>query len=118
MPPSVWLMIWATPWLPLPAWVSAGHWMVDPLPSVHDEGAACIRYWVKFWVVPEPSDRWATVMLVDGRLAPGLSAAMAGSFHVFTVREKILAIVSGDNWSLSIPFTLYDIVIGPNSTGK
>src|SRR5262245_5946739 len=118
MAPSVWLMIWATPEFPLPAWVSAGHWTVEPLPSVQEDGAAVIRYWVKFCVVPEPSDRCATVMLVDGSVTPGLSAAMAGSFQVLMVLEKILAIVSADSCSLSTPFRLYETVIGPSSTGK
>src|SRR4051794_37315374 len=99
MPPSVWVMIWATPWFPAPAWVSAGHSMVEPLFSFHVFGAAATRYWVKLSVVPDPSERWATVMAVDGSLASGLSAAMAGSFHVLMSRWKILATVSGDSCS-------------------
>ena len=41
-----------------------------------------MRYWVKFWVVPDESDRCATVIAVLGRLAFGLSALIAGASHV------------------------------------
>ena len=44
-------MIWATPGLPEPAWVSAGQDTVDPASSVQTEGAAAFRYFVKFSVV-------------------------------------------------------------------
>src|SRR3954467_9711016 len=92
--------------------------MVEPLLRVHVVGAALTRYSVKFCVVPDPSERWATVIFVAGNFTPGLSAAMAGSFHVLMVREKILAIVSAESWSLSTPDTLYETVIGENRIGK
>ena len=98
--------IWATPALPLPAWVSAGHSTVEPLFSVQTLGEATVSQPVKFCVVPEPSERWATVMFVLGRVTPGLSAAMAGSFQVLMSRWKILAIVSAESWSLSTPWRL------------
>src|SRR5437867_1467338 len=98
--PSVLLTTCATPGLPLPAWVSAGHCTVDPASSVHVPGAAALRYLVKFSVVPDASERCTTVMLVDGSLASGLSALMAGSFHVLIWRWKILAVVSASSLSL------------------
>ncbi len=96
-------MIWATPLLPLPPCSSAGQLTVEPGSSVKTVGLAALRNLVKFSVVPEPSDRWATVMAVAGSLAPGLSAAIALSFHVLIWRRKILAIVSGDSARLSTP---------------
>ena len=86
-------MIWATPALPLPAWVSAGHSTVEPLFSFQP-GAALTRYLVKFSVGPDPSDRWATTMAAGGSVADGFRAMMAGSSQVFTSRWKILASVS------------------------
>ena len=74
--------IWATPALPLPPWVSAGHSTVEPGASVQVVGAASFSQLVKFCVVPEPSVRWATTMSVDGSLASGLSAAIAASSHL------------------------------------
>ena len=37
---------------------------------------------VNAFVVPDPSERWATVMPVAGRLTLGLSALIAGSSQV------------------------------------
>jgi hypothetical protein len=64
--------------------VSDGHSTVDPDLSVHVFGAAATRYLVKFSVVPEPSERWATVMSVAGSLTPGFWAVIAGSSHFLT----------------------------------
>src|SRR5687767_8060863 len=118
MAPLVPLTIWATPLLPLPACVSVGQFTVDPESSFHTAGLAALRNLVKFSVVPEPSDRWATTIGVDGSLAPGLSAAIALSFQVLTSRWKILAMVSGDSCRLSTPVTLYETVIGAAIVGK
>ena len=41
-----------------------------------------MRYWVNCCVVPDASERCATVIAVLGRLAFGLSALIAGSSHV------------------------------------
>src|SRR4051794_24122897 len=84
MPPLVDCTIWATPRLPLPPWVAVAQLIVSPRPSVHVGLAALSRNPLKLLVVPDPSERWATVMAVDGSDAPGLSAAIAGSFHVLT----------------------------------
>src|SRR3982751_2416475 len=91
------LTIWATPLLPFPPWVSAGQLTVEPESSFHTPGAAALRNLVKFSVVPDPSDRWATTMAGEGSLAPGLSAAIALSFQALISRWKIFAMVSGDS---------------------
>ncbi len=36
---------------------------------------------MKLNVVPEPSERWTTVIDVPGRLRPVLSFVIAGAFH-------------------------------------
>src|SRR5262245_42786859 len=100
MAPFVDFTTCATPELPWPACVSAGHSTVEPDLSFQVPAAAASRYLVKLSVVPEPSARRATTMSVAGSLAPGLSDAIAGSFHFFTSRWKILASVSGDRLSL------------------
>src|SRR4030095_6021321 len=82
MAPSVCLMIWATPVFFSAPWVPDGQATVSPLPSFQVDGAAAVRYLVKLLVVPEPSERWATVIDLSGRLAPWLSLAIAGSFHL------------------------------------
>src|SRR3954452_3806590 len=103
MAPLVVFTIWATPAFPLPPWVSAGQFTVSPAPKVHAVGAAAARYLVKFDVVPEPSERCATVIAVDGNVVPAFKPAMAGSFHDLICRWKILAMVSASNWSLLTP---------------
>src|SRR5512132_2641922 len=102
MPPSVCLMIWATPVFFSAPWVPGGQATVSPLPSFHS-GDAAVRYLVKLLVVPEPSERWATVMGVSGRLTAWLSLAIAGSFHFVIFAWKMLASVSGLSCNLSAP---------------
>ena len=48
---------------------------------------------MKFWVVPELSDRRAMVIFVAGSFTPGLSAAIAASFQVVMLPWKIFAMV-------------------------
>src|SRR5258706_16001127 len=114
-------MIWPTPALPLPAWVSVGHARGEPLFRVHTPlppaPAALSRNLVKLSVVPDESERWATTMSVDGRVTPGLSAAIAASFHFLIWRWKILAIVSGLSCTL-LTSRLYDNVIGATTMGE
>ena len=100
-PPWV-FTIWATPALPLPAWVSAGHSTVEPLFSFQ-LGAAFTRYLVKFSVVPEPSERWATTIAVAGRVASGFRSLMAGSSQLLMSRWKIFAVVSASRVSSFTP---------------
>jgi len=63
--------------------------MVEEVPSFHALPAASTRYSEKFAVVPEESDRTATVIVVLGRLMPGLRALIAGSSQVLMVPWKI-----------------------------
>ncbi len=72
---------------------------------------------MKFSVVPEPSERWATTMGVDGSLASGFSALMAGSSQVFRSRWKIFAVVSASRVRSETPDRLYDTVMGAATVG-
>src|ERR1700757_2950276 len=92
--------------------------MVLPVPRVHVEGAALVRYKVKLAVVPDPSERCTLVIEVDGNLTPGLSAAMAGSSQVVILFWKIPAMVAGPSVSLDTPDRWYDTVMGAATVGK
>src|SRR5262245_59519132 len=118
MAPSVSLTALATPELPVAPCVLDGQLTVEPLPRVHDDGAALVRKLVKLAVVPELSLRWTTVIFVLGSLADGLSALIAASSHVVMAPEKILAIVSADSFSFDTPDRLYDTVMGATTVGK
>src|SRR5580704_19357233 len=91
MEPGVDLTICARPLPPSPARAVDGNLMVEPVPSVHALPAASTRYWEKFAVVPEESERTARVIVLLGRLTPGLRALMDGSFQVLMVPWKIPA---------------------------
>src|SRR6201985_1069823 len=93
MAPGVLLTIESTPPLPMPPRLLDGQLMVESLPSFHTPGADWHRNLEKFWVVPEESERRAMVIAVLGRVTPGLSALMAGSFQVLIWAWKILAMV-------------------------
>ena len=67
---------------------------------------------MKFWVVPESSDRLTGVIARSGSVAPGLSALMAGSFHFLIFWLKICAIVAGLRLSFSMPSRLKAMAIG------
>src|ERR1022692_3715162 len=95
-------MICATPGFPDAA-CPPGQLMVLPVPSVHVDGAALVRYNVKLAVVPDPSERCTVVMAVAGNLTPGLSPAMAGSFQVVILPAKIPATVAGPNVNFDTP---------------
>src|SRR6516165_10090216 len=102
MAPLLPLMALATPLLPLPATVLPAQLMVLPVPSVQSVASALTRKAVKLAVVPDESDRCTTVMGVLGSpLLP--SAAMAGSFQLVILREKILAMVGADSLSVLTP---------------
>src|SRR5579862_4074317 len=91
---------------------------VSPLPSVQSVGSTAARYFVKFEVVPEPSERCTTVIDVDGSVTPGFMAAMAGSFHFLIFSEKIFASVSPSSLSVFTLDRLYDTVMGAATSGK
>ena len=88
------------------------------MPSVQVEGAAFVRKVVKFCVVPELSERCATVIVVLGSFAFGLSALIAASSQVVIWPWKILAIVSAESLRPFTPGRLYDTVIGATTVGK
>ena len=70
-------------------------------------------------MVPEESERWAMVIAVLGRVTPGLSAAIAGSFHFVILPWKMLAMTGADSCSgLLTPDRLYETVIGAITIGK
>src|SRR5882757_9737641 len=69
-------------------------------------GATADRYSVKFSVVPDSSERFTGVIADDGSCASGLSAAIAGSFHVVICRLKIQASVAGESCRPSTPSSL------------
>ena len=61
---------------------------------------------MKFCVVPELSERLTGVMRVDGSVASGLSALIAGSSQVLIFWAKIPASVAGESWRSSTPSRL------------
>ena len=64
-------------------------------------------------MVPEESERTAMVIAVLGSVTPGLSAAIAESFHFVILPSKMLAMTGADSWSgLLRPDRLYETVIG------
>jgi hypothetical protein len=72
---------------------------------------------VKLSVVPDSSARFTGVIGVAGSVTPGLSAAMAGSFHVVICRLKIRAMVEGAIWRESMPSRLKMTAIGEMYSG-
>src|SRR5215475_13994305 len=103
MAPAVLLTICATPPLPLPPRLVAGQLMVESLPSFQTPGADCSRNEEKFAVVPEESERRAMVTAVLGRLTPGLSDAIFGSFHFLMSPWKRSAMTAGSSFRLLTP---------------
>src|SRR5258708_14334222 len=91
MAPGVDLMACATPELPMTAWAVEGQLMVESLPSFQALPAESTRNSEKFCVVPDESDRTASVIGVVGSLTPGLIAAIARSFPFVILAWKIFA---------------------------
>jgi hypothetical protein len=54
---------------------------------------------VKSLVVPDSSERWTTVIEVPGRLTPGFSFLIAGSFHLLIFPRKMSAAVAPSSFS-------------------
>src|SRR5487761_122908 len=106
MAPGVDLTIDATPAFWAPACAVDGHLMVLALPSFQTLGAAFVRYSEKFCVVPEESERTAVVIAVDGRVTPGFSALIAGSFQVLMLPWKMLAMTVAFSFRLLTPVRL------------
>ncbi len=57
---------------------------------------------MKIAVVPEPSERCATMIGPSGSLAPAFTAAMAGSFHFAILPRKMPERTSGVSFSPSM----------------
>src|SRR5262245_21912077 len=89
-----------SPWPPR----ACGHSLACSV--VQSAEAALPRYLVKLSVVPDESARWIGRILSPGSWAPGLSAAIAASFHVVILPAKIFARVDGESWRLVRPSTL------------
>src|SRR6516165_1766081 len=118
MAPGVDLTICATPPLPLPAWAVLGQLMVELVPSDHALPADMTRKLEKFAVVPDESERTASLIGWLGRLAPELIALIAGSFQVVILPSKMSAMTVGSSFRSLTPDRLYESVIGPITTGK
>src|SRR4051812_41882249 len=117
MPPSVDLTAAATPSdFGLPSPTLPAHFLAGL--SVQTEAAAPFRYFWKFSVVPDSSDRKNTLTGVDGRVAEALIALIAGSSQVLIVPLNSFAATSGVSTSLSTPLRLYEIAIGPATIGR
>src|SRR3954453_23920367 len=93
MLPSFCLTHAATPSLPF-APVPVGHLtdLSTPGPLFH-AGEKSARNSVKFFVVPDSSERWQTVMLLLGSFTPEFWPAISGSFHLLTLPRKMSAAV-------------------------
>src|ERR1700727_1125987 len=87
----------ATALPPLLAWADFGKETIEEVPRVQALPAASTRYWEKFAVVPEESERTSSVIAELGRLTPGLSAVIAGSFQVLIWPSKIFARVGASS---------------------
>src|SRR3954470_21175195 len=83
--------------------------------AFHADGAAPARYFSKFSVVPDSSDRKNTLMAVLGRFAPEFSLAIAGSFQVLILPTKMLAMTSGVRTSLSTPGAVEATALRPDA---
>src|SRR6478752_6655630 len=105
MDPSVLLICLDTPSLPCAA-TPPGAVQDFEASIVQSDGAAALRYLVKFSVVPESSARCTAWIARAGRVTPEFSAAMAGSFQVLMVPLKIPANTAGVNVRLSTPAML------------
>src|SRR5215469_5489411 len=93
--------------------------MVEPVPSFHVLGEESTRNSEKFAVVPDESDRTASVIGMLGSVTPGLIAAISGAFHFVTLAWKMSEITAGVSCSgLVTVGRLYAMVIGPITTGK
>src|SRR5690625_4673602 len=115
--PSVVLIAPAVPSLPLaPSPTPPLNVFPAPLPQAPSD--ALSRYCWKLSVVPDSSLRNTTWMGVAGSVASGLRAPIAGSSQLVMAPLKIFAVVGPSRIRLSTPATLYEMAIGPNTTGR
>jgi hypothetical protein len=105
MDPSVDLIAADVPSLPL-APSPTPPLKVFPAPLPQAPLPAASRYFWKLSVVPDSSLRNTTWIGSFGNATPGLSAWIAGSFHVVIAPLKILAAVAPSRLSELTPLTL------------
>src|SRR6516164_3687160 len=91
---------------------------VELVPSDHALPADMTRKLEKFAVVPDESERTASLIGWLGRLVPELIAVIAGSFQVVILPSKMSAMTVGSSFRSLTPDRLYESVIGPITTGK
>src|ERR1035438_7439379 len=96
----------ATALPPSLAWADFGKEMIEEGPSDQALPAASTRYWEKFAVVPEESERTSRLIALLGRLALGLRALIAGSFQVVILPEKMPARTVASSFRSLTPETL------------
>src|SRR5574343_2038975 len=108
MAPSILVTLAATPALPLPP-TPAGQFTVLPAPTTPLNGAeTCAKKSVKTAVVPDESERYTKVIAVSGSFTPGLTEAIAESFHLVILARKISDSTSlfSFSWPGATPLTL------------
>ena len=89
MAPTVDLIAWAIPSLPL-AFEPTGQLGCLLLPGLlANSSLIALRCLVKTYVVPLPSARTTTLMSVLGSFTPGLASATALSFHLVILPRKM-----------------------------
>src|SRR5262245_13935673 len=88
--------------MPMPGWTGYADVCVHGLrPTLlqyarqYEPSVASI-HWVNCAVAPEPSDRTTGTIWIAGRLRPGLSRLIAGSFHLLRTPVNILAMFVPD----------------------
>src|ERR1700722_10151072 len=118
MAPGVDLTIAATPPLPLALRLPAGQSTVELVPSGQAAPAASTRNSVKLAVVPDESERTASVIGVAGSVRSGLSASIAGASQGLIRPSKMPAMTGAERRSLGTSDRWYDSVTGPVTTGK
>ncbi len=67
---------------------------------------------MKFFVVPDSSERWTGVMAVAGSVASGFSAAISGASHEVILLSKIPAMVAAERLSSVTPSRLKTTAMG------
>src|ERR1700722_15274299 len=96
----------ATALPPSLAWADFGKEMIEEVPSVQALPAVSTRYWEKFWVVPDESERASRLIEELGRLALGVRALIAGAFPVGILPEKMSASAVASSFGPVTPETL------------
>ena len=86
------------------------------------EGSVASIHWVKSAVAPEPSERTTGAICRAGRFRPGLSALIAGAFHIVILLVKMPATVDPDSRRLvtrcPLICRLYMSVVPPATSGR